>query len=98
MNIKNIITKLMEFAKVTFTNIKRLIAVDGLLHILVSALLLVTFYGIKPDMIGASIMTIGLGIFKEVYDKTHNGSATWHDIICDFIGICVGLLICLLYQ
>lgn len=76
--------------------IRSWVAVDGLLHILVSALLFVTFFAIKPDYFGASVMTLGLGIFKEIYDKTHNGSATWHDIICDLVGIGVGVLITLL--
>lgn len=71
----------------------RWIAADGLQHICVCALLMAALGWIRPLWLPAAlVMLIGLG--KEIYDEASNkGVAEYHDVICDAIGITVGLLI-----
>lgn len=41
----------------------------------------------------AALATLCVGISKEVYDKiSGNGCFEWMDIICDCIGILIGIL------
>lgn len=70
--------------------IKRWVRTDGLLHMLVSALLVVAFGWIRPLWVAPAV-AMAIGIAKEIYDKVSGkGTAEWHDIICDIIGIAVG--------
>lgn len=64
---------------------------DGLLHIETSALIMCL---LTPWMAVwlAAIITLGIGVGKEVYDRYTQGSSTMHDIICDVIGIAAGAL------
>lgn len=74
------------------------IAVDGLLHALVSILITIVFY----SFIGfwTAIPTIVIGIGKEIYDVLKKPNYTWkmiwHDLICDAGGLVVGLIISLI--
>lgn len=59
---------------------------DGLLHYTVSLTLMVileVFLGIEI----AFIITFGLGLWRELYDKKRKGYFEWHDFICDLIGV-----------
>lgn len=38
------------------------------------------------------MLTMGLGVAKEVYDSTGKGCAEWKDILCDLIGVLIGVL------
>ena len=41
----------------------------------------------------AGLITLAIGVGKEVYDKVSGkGFAEWKDIICDIIGILIGIL------
>ena len=62
---------------------------DGLLHVETSALIIV----FVQKLFGL-LVAIVLGFAKEVYDRVSgNGTPEWHDLICDLIGIIIGLLI-----
>ena len=78
--------------------IKNWIRIDGLLHILFSTLILLFFDSFLPIWV-ANIITILIGIGKEIYDKvSKKGYAEWHDVICDIIGVGIGNIIGLLYM
>ena len=64
---------------------------DGLLHIESCALIVIVFSLITPIWVASSISLIA-GICKELWD-TKYGVPSWHDIICDVIGIALGVLI-----
>ena len=74
------------------------IATDGLLHALVSILITIVCF----SFIGfwSIIPTIVIGIGKEIYDMkkkpTYTWEMVWHDIVCDFAGIIIGVLISLI--
>lgn len=80
-----------------FNTIKNWVRTDGLLHIVVSALICVMLGWINPIWI-APLVTLLIGIGKEIYDKvSKKGTAEWHDLICDIIGIVIGMLCILPY-
>lgn len=65
---------------------------DKLLHIVVSAVIMVVLGLILPTLV-AALATLCVGIGKEIYDKVSgNGCFEWADIICDCIGILIGVL------
>jgi len=68
---------------------------DGLLHIETSALLVVAISVLLPVWLSIVISFI-FGIGKELWDKYHGGVPSWHDVICDIIGLAVGALITIL--
>lgn len=65
---------------------------DKLLHILIS--LIITAILIKFLPIWLSVLiAFCIGVTKEIYDKvTGKGCFEWLDIICDCIGILIGVL------
>ena len=67
---------------------------DGLLHIETCALIAVVFGLFLPWWASSSIALLA-GIGKEVWDTKH-GVATWHDVLCDLIGVFIGIIILLL--
>ncbi len=68
---------------------------DGLLHILVSALLVIAISILLPLWLSLVISFI-FGIGKELWDKYHGGVPSWHDVICDVVGLAVGAIIVIL--
>lgn len=69
---------------------------DGLLHFVISALLMVALGWFRPLWVGIlAVLVIGVG--KECYDGlSGKGTAEWKDIWCDCLGIILGLLLVLL--
>ena len=76
------------------------IANDGLLHILICIVLMLSFYLIIGYLLSLFITIIFVGI-KEIYDyfiqKDNNKEQVKHDIICDCIGIIISSFIILLH-
>lgn len=69
------------------------VAVDGLLHIETSFALVVVARCCGCSHLAATAVALACGIGKEIYDKFAPGhSASWHDIICDIVGIALGNL------
>lgn len=69
------------------------VAVDGLLHIETSFGIVVVARCCGCSHLGATAVALAFGIGKEIYDKFAPGhSASWHDIICDLVGIAIGNL------
>ena len=65
---------------------------DKLLHIVVSAIIVVLLGLLLPAWV-AALATLCVGIAKEVYDKVSGkGCFEWMDLICDCIGILIGIL------
>ena len=67
---------------------------DGLLHIETCALIAVAAGILLPWCI-SGLLAFTAGIGKELWDTRH-GVATWHDVICDLIGVAIGTIITLL--
>ena len=67
---------------------------NDLLHIETSALLVIVIALVLPVWASACISAI-FGIGKELWDGNHGGVASWHDIICDVLGIAIGTSIVL---
>ena len=68
------------------------IGTDGLKHIVVSSVLATLLKLFLPLWL-AFLLTILVGIVKEVYDKlSHKGCAEIKDIVCDLIGAIIGIL------
>ena len=68
---------------------------DGLLNIETSALLVVDI-NILLKLWLALVAALAVGIAKELWDRKHGGVASWHDVICDVIGLTLGSLIAIL--
>lgn len=69
---------------------------DGLLHMESCALVAVVAGIVAPWWVaGPAALTAGIG--KELWDTRH-GVASWHDVICDLIGVAIGTIITWLYS
>lgn len=88
----NIINKLKQLYK--------WIANDGLLHILICMILMLSFYLIIGYALSL-LITITFGLIKEIYDyfiqKDNNKEQVKHDVICNSIGIVISNFIILLH-
>lgn len=79
------------------------IPVDKWMHAVVSMLIAVFLYKLfaltgmplMMTLIVSSILTAGIGVAKEVWDKKNNGSPEIRDIVADLIGVVVGILLVL---
>ena len=67
---------------------------DGLLHIETCTLIVILFSIFLPWWAGG-LISLASGICKELWDLKH-GVANWHDIICDIIGVILGIVIVIL--
>lgn len=76
----------MTKVKELITKARSYVRVDGLLHIMASAIILLSLFPFIGYLWSLAI-TIVAGIAKELYDRFSDGSAEWHDLICDAIGI-----------
>lgn len=67
---------------------------DGLTHILVSLVLCAVLGAFLPWW-AAALITLAIGVAKElIWDRwMGRGTADWHDIICDAVGIVWGVVI-----
>ena len=79
---------------------KSFVGIDGLLHFLICYLIVVTFGLI--DWIPGVIVAFGLTIFKECWDYSYRDKTvkwdwkhTGHDLLFDFLGILIGIAICI---
>lgn len=76
--------------------------IDGLLHLLICYLIVVTFGLI--DWIPGVVVALFLSIFKECYDYSYRKQNPWdwnhtlHDLIFDAIGILLGVAVCLVLK
>lgn len=74
------------------------IAVDGLLHTLVSVLITIVCFSFMGFW--SIIPTVVIGIGKEIYDMLAKPGYTWkmvwHDIICDAGGLIIGIILSIL--
>ena len=69
-----------------------MITEDKLKHVLVSAIIAVILSLFLPWW-GAALITLAIGIGKEVYDKVSGtGCAEWLDLLADIVGIIIGVL------
>jgi hypothetical protein len=68
---------------------------DGLLHMESCALIAIAVGLVLPWWI-AGLVALAAGLGKEVWDLEHEGVANWHDVVCDFIGAIVGIVIVVL--
>ena len=64
---------------------------DGMMHVILSSVI-ATVLGLFMPWWLAGVLTMGLGVSKEVYDSTGKGCAEWKDIACDLIGVLIGVL------
>lgn len=66
---------------------------DGLLHIVCSSFIAAVLGVFLPVHI-AALVTLGVGILKElVWDLAmKRGTAQWKDVLCDVIGILIGII------
>ena len=65
---------------------------DGMMHVILSALLASVLNLFLPWEL-AGLITLAIGICKEIYDKrSGTGYAEVKDIVCDIVGILIGVL------
>lgn len=65
---------------------------DGMSHLILSATIAVGLNLVLPWEL-AGMITLAIGIGKEIYDKASGkGCAEVKDIVCDIVGILIGIL------
>ena len=73
--------------KAFFEGVWRWVRVDGLLHILAVYAIVLTFCGPLSWWV-ADLIAVGVFIIKELVDLiSKKGTAEWHDVLCDLIGL-----------
>ena len=71
---------------------------DGMMHVILSSIIacllsLVIPTGLAAVAALAAMVTLAIGIAKELYDaKSGKGCCEVKDIVCDIIGILIGIL------
>ena len=66
---------------------------DGLLHISLVGLALLTFANWMP-LWAANVLAVVIFMTKELIDLfSKEGTAEWHDVICDLVGLAYGNLV-----
>ena len=82
----------------TLKKIYQWIASDGLLHILVSMVIILCLQPLVGTILAVCVAVL-LGMGKEIYDgaiqKDNNEEQILHDVVCDVIGIVIA--ICVIY-
>ena len=77
------------------------IGIDGLLHFLVSAMIVQTVYLVLDTPILAIVIAVIAGLSKEVWDvliqKDNTIKQALHDVVCNIIGITFGTLTYILF-
>lgn len=69
-----------------------MITIDKYKHIVVSAII-TTIFNLFIIWWVAGLITLIIGIGKEVYDKVSGkGCAEWKDLLADIVGIIIGIL------
>lgn len=71
--------------------VRERIGFDGLLHIVLSAIMVGTLKHIIGAL-GAVAVVALIGIGKEIYDRRTKGCAEFKDIACDLVGIMIGVI------
>ena len=73
--------------------LQKYIGFDGLLHIVGMAFLFVLLKLFGCPVLFCVLICMAVGIVKELYDLiSRKGTAEFKDVICDIIGIIIGLL------
>lgn len=93
MNVFYMIKCVAKFFVQTAKNIYYAIGMDGFAHLFLSALIVLFSCVAGLPMVWSALLTLAIGIGKEGLDKVVGGHPSWHDIICDCLGIMVGLLL-----
>ena len=66
--------------------------IDKYKHVVVSSIIAVVLNLFLPWWV-AAILTLAIGISKEVYDKVSGkGHPEWKDLVADLVGILIGVL------
>lgn len=82
------------------SKLRRWFGDDGLLHIMTSALLMISVGLIMARvvpvgwaMLTGTLVTLSLGVYKELCDKRSNGALEidYKDIVCDMLGLTIAL-------
>lgn len=70
--------------------VRERIGFDGLLHIVLSAIMVGTLKHIIGALLAVAVVAL-IGIGKEFYDvRTGKGCAECKDLVCDVVGIIIG--------
>lgn len=66
--------------------------IDKYKHVVVSAALSAVLALVLPWW-AAALVTLGIGVAKEVYDKVSGkGCAEWGDLLADVLGVIIGVM------
>lgn len=88
--------KVIDFLKSVWNWVR----LDGMLHIVVCMVLTVVFTALFKLIVPlwtatliACVCTMAIGFAKEIWDRcSKKGTAEWHDIICDAIGVALAVI------
>lgn len=83
--------------------IEKLGGEDKLLHVESSCMLFLAFSLLIPicklplgSVVWLGVFSFVVGILKEVYDATHGERFDLHDLLADFVGVVIGVVIILI--
>lgn len=91
MAIFKLMSSILNAFVMMFKSIFKLIGMDGFVHLFVSALIALFVCVMKVPMVWAAVIAMSVGVLKELCDKFFGGHANWHDIVCDVIGVMLGI-------
>lgn len=67
-------------------------------HFMISCLLLVAFVALGLDYIRSFAIVFAIGLAKEVWDHFKGSGFCWLDMLANFLGMVVGLILLAIYS
>ena len=69
-------------------------------HFLGSVILAIVFYVVTQSILGAIVISLGIGAVKELYHDLYlnRGTPDWYDMLANSLGVIFGIILVLFFE
>jgi VanZ family protein len=69
-------------------------------HFIGSAILAIVFYTLTQSIIGAIVISLGIGAVKELYHDFYlnRGTPDWYDMLANSLGVIFGIILVIIFE
>jgi VanZ family protein len=69
-------------------------------HFLGSVILAIVFYALTQSIVGAIVISLGIGAVKELYHDLYlnKGTPDWYDMLANSLGVIFGIILVLIFE
>jgi VanZ family protein len=73
---------------------------DKQYHFAGSTILAIVFYMLTQSIIGAIVISLGIGAVKELYHDLYlnRGTPDWYDMLANILGVAFGIILVLIFE